>query len=157
MEIMFVCTGNTCRSSMAAGLAAALLKQSPAVNITITSAGTMALPGSPAASQAVEVLAAQGIDITHHKASLLTPELAAAADLILTMTAGHKAQVQALQPTAADKVYTLTEYIGIQGDIADPFGQSVAVYQACAQQLNQLITLALAKIQEKNAGNDDKS
>jgi len=137
---------------MAAGLAEALLKKRDISDITIMSAGTMAWPGSPAAEQAVQALAAQGIDITHHRATMLTQQAIAQADLILTMTANHKEQVQFIKPDATDKIYTLTEYTGAEGDITDPFGQPVEIYQNCAQQLEQLITKALDKLLQNKAG-----
>lgn len=152
MKIMFVCTGNTCRSSMAAGLAAAQLKERGRSDISILSAGTMAWPGDPAAPQAIEVLSAKGIDITQHRATPLDGQLAEQADLILTMTAGHKQQVQSLYPAAAHKTFTLKEYVGAEGDISDPFGQAVEIYQACAEELAQLIAKALDKLLQDKAG-----
>lgn len=152
MKIMFVCTGNTCRSSMAAGLAEAILKERGISDITIMSAGTMAWPGDPAANQAIEALAAKDIDITHHRATILNRELIDQADLILTMTANHKGQAQRISPDSNHKIFTLTEYTGTEGDITDPFGQPVEIYQKCAQQLEQLITRAFDKLLQNKAG-----
>lgn len=152
MKIMFVCTGNTCRSSMAAGLAKEMVKQrNKEKEIEIFSAGTMAWPGSPAAEQAMKSLAKKNIDIKDHQASSLTEELIANTDLILTMTTNHQHQVLEIAPEAKDKVYTLGQYVKEAGDIPDPIGQPLAVYQACAERLAYLINKALDKILN-NAG-----
>jgi protein-tyrosine-phosphatase len=156
MKILFVCTGNTCRSSMAAGLATELVKRlNKDKEIEILSAGTMAWPGSPAAEQAIETLAEKNIDIKDHQAAMLTKELVAAADLILTMTASHSDQVLQIAAEAADKVYTLGQYAEEEGDIPDPFGQPVAVYQACAARLEHLINKALDKMLNNAGKNTD--
>ncbi|MEG6617451.1 low molecular weight protein arginine phosphatase [Peptococcaceae bacterium 1198_IL3148] len=152
MKILFVCTGNTCRSSMAAGLAKDIVKKrNLEQTIEIISAGTMAWPGSPATAQAVQALAEKNIDINDHQASMLTDELITTADLILTMTAGHRQQVLQKAPETEKKVYTLCQYAEEEGDIPDPYGQPLPVYQACAARLEQLITKALDKI-INNAG-----
>lgn len=151
MKLLFVCTGNTCRSSMAEGLAREILVNKNQTGIDVSSAGTFALPGDPAADQAIQTLKEKGIDIQNHRATLLTPALVEQADLVLTMTASHRMQVLSMVPTAEDKVYTLGNYAGIFGDIADPFGQPLEVYIACAEQMKQIIAIALDKML-KNAG-----
>jgi len=80
-------------------------------NIEVISAGTAALEGSPASPQAVEVMKKKGIELLEHRAKRVTPELIEKADLILTMTQGHKRQILAAAPWAWGKVFTLKEYI----------------------------------------------
>lgn len=146
MKILFVCTGNTCRSSMAEGLLKAILKERcVSGDVAVLSAGTMALPGSPAATQAITVLDETGIDISGHQANLLNAELLATADLVLTMTGVHRLQVLQLDAGAVKKVFVLGEYAGIAGDIPDPIGQPQHVYVECAQTLKQLINKSLDK------------
>jgi len=80
-------------------------------NVEVISAGTAALEGSPASPQAVEVMKKKGIDLLGHRAKRVTPELIEKADLVLTMTEGHKRQILAMVPSAWGKVFTLKEYV----------------------------------------------
>ncbi len=144
-KIIFVCTGNTCRSSMAEALAKNILEEldSGELEIEITSAGTTALPGAPAADNAVKVLSSMGIDLEGHSASLLTPQDVEGADLVLTMTGVHREQVRSMVPQCRDKVFTLAEYAGAGSDVPDPFGGPEETYRACAQEIKSLVKRAL--------------
>lgn len=161
--ILFVCTGNTCRSSMAEGLFKYMLenKKDRVEDIKVISAGTSAWAGQNASPQAVEVLKEKGIDLRSHRSTLLTPELIQEADLILTMTYNHKAVVLHMCPEAEDKVFTLKEYVslqegklhrvdsnseGISYDIKDPFGQSTEVYRQSAEEIEECLKILLEKI-----------
>lgn len=155
MNVLFVCTGNTCRSSMAEGLARALASEMGLKNIYFSSAGTLAWPGEGASPHAVQVLADQGIEIAAHRATLLTPELIAGADLVLTMTASHRQRVLQVMPESQDKVFTLGTFAGLPGDILDPYGGSEENYRCCAKELAILIRMALEKI-KKQASQEDK-
>lgn len=153
-KILFVCTGNTCRSSMAEALAKNILKNTDGGNleIEIASAGTMAFPGAPAAENAVKVLSDMGIDLKGHAASLLTPEDVRGADLVLTMTAAHREQVRAMAPECEDKIFTLAEYAGSGDDIPDPFGASEEIYRQCASEIQKLVKQALERFLSGQAG-----
>ncbi|MCF6410918.1 low molecular weight protein arginine phosphatase [Pseudalkalibacillus salsuginis] len=106
MNILFVCTGNTCRSPMAE----ALLRHYSTGKIEVQSAGIYASYGSPASAQSIEVLKDEGIPC-HHKSQPLTEDLAEWADLILTMTSQHKYVIISQFPDKMGKVHTIKEHV----------------------------------------------
>ncbi|WP_066634014.1 low molecular weight protein arginine phosphatase [Desulfolucanica intricata] len=152
-KIILVCTGNTCRSSMAEALAKDILSaKRPECAVEISSAGVAAWPGSPASPQAVEALKEQGIDLSSHRAKGIDQEELEKADLVLTMTSSHRNYLIGQFPWAADKIYTLAGYLGSEKDVPDPFGQPVEVYRECAGTLREMLEAALDKFLETNQG-----
>lgn len=134
MNILFVCTGNTCRSPMAKVIAKKIL---PGHNIT--SAGVAAWSQSPASNHAVEAVKEMGLDLSGHLSNQLQSENLDEYDIILTMTKAHRQIICDMNIKAADKVFTLYEYVNEEGDIEDPFGKDLEVYKKCAAQLEDLI------------------
>lgn len=166
-SILFVCTGNTCRSSMAEALFKKLLEDKGINNdcFKVTSAGTSAWDGDSASPQAIQVLEQKGIDIRNHYSTPLTSKLIKESDLILTMTINHKMAVERMHPKAMEKVFTLKEYIISNGnkskenkkvafeefnedvyDIRDPFGQPVEYYRKCAEEIEEYLNKLIERI-----------
>lgn len=151
VKVLFVCTGNTCRSSMAQALAGKILQNKGTdVDIQIASAGTHAFEGSSASEGATKALEDWDIDLKGHRSRLLTRDLVEKSDIILTMTPGHKEYIIDWIPEASDKVFLLKEFaLGTaEGGVSinDPFGQPVEVYKAVATELEDLLDKALARI-----------
>ena len=150
LRVLFVCTGNTCRSPMAAGLFRTLAAKHPAFAgraLHVSSAGTAASEGAPAAALAVEAMRAKGIDISDHRARSFKDD-GEPYDLILTMTEEHKAQVLLRRPECAANIYTLKEYAGISGskDIPDPFGLGSEAYRRAIDEIESAVRGAIERL-----------
>ena len=142
-RIVFVCTGNTCRSPMAESL----LRSMDIPGVEVKSAGIFADTGSNASAHAQKVLDEYNIP-HHHQSSSLTADLIQWSTYILTMTAGHKQAVIDRFPTAGIKTFTLKEFAKLDGpgDIADPFGGSVDMYRTAFLQIKEAIESVARKI-----------
>lgn len=141
MNILFVCTGNTCRSPMAAALFNKIATEK-ALDVRIESAGLFANDGEAASANSIDAMKDYGIDLSGHRAKNVNAELLEQVDLALTMTASHK---MALKQYLGDKVYTLCEFAGENGDIPDPYGGDLEEYKICADKIYN----ALLKVAEK--------
>ncbi|MBE3594946.1 MAG: low molecular weight protein arginine phosphatase [Candidatus Carbobacillus altaicus] len=154
-RILFVCTGNTCRSPMAEALARRYLGDD---QVDVFSAGLFAIEGENASPEAQLVLEEEGIDLSGHRARILTQEMLDQSDLILTMTRAHKKMLLSLYPEHGQKVWTLKGWVAsLKGeaididneDIPDPFGYDVSVYAKTRDELKTLI-LDVQNIQKKH-------
>lgn len=106
-NILLICTGNTCRSSMAEGILKQLLKNE---NISVKSAGTSVFVSEPANNKAIHVMREMGVDISQHISQPVTEKLISESDIVLTMTENHKVRILSMFPEAENKIYTLKEY-----------------------------------------------
>jgi len=146
-RILFVCTGNICRSPLAAALLQRALAQRGIDGLEVASAGTGAWDGAPVSEGAYLVGLERGLDLSAHRARLLTRELVDQADLILTMARHHRARVAELG--GESHVFVLGEYAGREGDaaeVSDPFGGDLEVYRDTCVELEALIDAAVERI-----------
>ena len=161
--ILFVCTGNTCRSAMAEGMFKKMSEERTKGNskIEVISAGISALPGISPTFEAISVMFEQGIDISQHYAQELQEELIKKADLILVMTNEHKEYIHKEFPFAQNKTFLLKKFtINSKSEsnqnndrnyeIIDPIGRKIEFYRIIARELKNNLEKILDKIFEEN-------
>src|SRR5258708_38221293 len=148
--ILFICTGNVCRSPMAEGIFRQAVGD--AGNYRAMSAGLGAMEGQPASAFAVQAVRELGIDISNHRSRSLTPELVQQADYIFGMTHSHLDTVILLYPQAAEETFLLREFAEtlyfFEKDISGPIGGSYEVYLNCRDQIEQGIVSVLRFIEQ---------
>src|SRR5687767_12030058 len=151
--ILFVCTGNVCRSPMAEGLFRHTTKEK--AEFRVVSAGVGAIDGQPPSAHAVRALKELNIDIGRQRSRMLTGDLVRQADYIFGMTHGHVDAITLLYPQAADKTFVLREFDDtletFEKDIADPIGGSYEVYLNVRDQIEQGIVTMLKFLEQNEA------
>lgn len=141
-NILFVCTGNICRSPMAEGYLKRLLDDNPTGNIQVGSAGLIALPGNPASFNAVRVAKENSFSLEEHSARPVTAELVADADLVLVMEHRQRQKLLSRHPEASDKILLLRHF-ALYGSrdraINDPYGRNLDAYRFCFQDIKECV------------------
>ncbi len=144
MNLLFVCTGNTCRSPMGEGIARAVGRDL-GVEVMSLSTGLFCVPGAKVSNEAVvAVRELVGEDISEHSSRPLKVDFVKAADYVLAMTEDHKKILLRQFPFDSKKIMTLAEFAGEIGDVEDPFGQAQDVYTKTAKQIVQYIQKGIA-------------
>ena len=154
-KVLFICTGNCCRSPMAEGILKDYLHRKKIKNIEVDSAGIMAPADLPPSNYAIMVTVENGIDISSHRSKLVNRELVESSDLVLVMEQSHKDYINKFFPFNKKKVYLLKNFAANakDGEINDPMGYDLDTFRTCFQELKKeiyRIILELIKITEKD-------
>lgn len=148
-NLLFVCTGNTCRSPLAEALARDHLRRRGWAHVTVASAGTHAESGAPAAKHSMAVGERRGLDLGAHRSQPLTHELVEWADLVLVMGAGHLGEVRRLG--GEKKAALLGEFAGGEGtsgaSVPDPYGADEGTYERTLLVLDEMLEAVLARLE----------
>ena len=152
MKVMFVCTGNICRSAIAHGLFEKKLADKKIKNISVYSCGTQAAIGDRPTYEAKRVMEEYDVDISKHKATNIRYSKIKEMDLILCATMAHKMEVISIYPELEGKVYTMKEYVNYERqyhnsiNIKDPWGYDIETYRSCAGEIDECLELLIKKI-----------
>jgi len=150
-DVVFICTGNVCRSPMAEGFYRQLTKSDG--SIVVGSAGISAFDGEAASRHSVEVMADEGIDISGHHSRMLTPDIIKRASHIFGMTHSHRDAVQVMFPESREKVFVLREFLvgpdaDFDLDVSDPIGGSLDEYVRTRNLIKEALHSVLTFVNE---------
>jgi protein-tyrosine phosphatase len=146
-HILLICTGNICRSPIAEALLQRRLEQEGLTDWTVESAGTWTPGGVPASLPAIQLMHARGSDLAAHRSREITLAMMEQADLILVMTQNHAESLRQEFPSQSNKIHLLNEMAeDRRRDVEDPYMRSLEVYQACINDITDLIDRGFDRI-----------
>lgn len=151
MNIMFVCTGNICRSAMAHILFEKRITEAKKENIHVFSCGIYAEDNDMPTINAIEVIDEYNANLRNHRATNIKSSNIKEMDLILCATNSHKKEIIDIYPNLKEKTYTLKEYVNYDKDgkdinIKDPWGYDLETYRFCASEIDKCLEMLLEKI-----------
>ena len=140
-RVLFVCTGNICRSPMAEGVMIERLGQGGRPDISVSSAGIFANPGNIPEPFAVQVAREAGVDISGYRARVVNNDILSWADIVLVMESGQRGFISMAFPHQSGKVFLLGNFKRSEGEgvIADPYGSSLEAYRTCFEEIREAI------------------
>ncbi len=138
MKILFVCTGNTCRSPMAEGIFKKIVSDKKIQNVECSSAGLFAMTGDEVTQESVKACERFGVDISSHRARRITAYILDETDKFVCMTKEHAASLSLYVPS--DKIIVLGE------GVSDPYGGNLETYMLCANSIKTALTEQLDEI-----------
>lgn len=148
-QILFVCTGNTCRSPLAEALARQRIAQLD-LSVHVTSAGVSARDGESASADAQTAARDAQLDLSKHRARLLTRAMLLESDLVLTMSESHAQLARVLAPEVADRVHRLGDYAeDLEAELPDPFGRGLPAYRETLNVLRGWVSRSLERYVER--------